>query len=340
MGLGVSSEMSANLCASAFSSILGQSIEVASPGSDKHKDRYNVHTFSIHQLFRLTHVPHARPPPAPPAPPVSDTIETYNINIKSLTGRTFSFAVSQHFTVLDVKILLQDEEGILPDQSRLIYNGRVLEDEQLLEKYGIGPDATLHHVLRLRGGGCPPLFQLDPAEFDPAYDYDFTDMINDGRVYIRGGHHYNRPYGWKRLALKVVGQYVDELWLGNKGIRTKSSAGEWPVSYHGTQISNASSILQNGLKPGCRNRFGKGVYSSPSIDMVAKYYAHSFFHEDKEYQIVFQNRVNPERDHLKIIDKSQTGVGVDYWVSVKHNPKEDIHDVRPYGILIREAPKD
>ena len=259
------------------------------------------------QLFRLTHVPHARPPPAPA---VSDTIETYNIYIKllQLTGRTISFVVSRHVTVCDVKHFLQGEKGIPTDQSRLIYNGRQLEDGQLLEKYGIGPDATLHHVFRMTGGGCPPLYQLDPAEFDPAYDYDFTDMINDGRVYIRGGHHYNRPYGWKRLALKVVGQYVDELWLGNKGIRTKSSAGEWPVSYHGTQISNASSILQNGLKPGCRNRFGKGVYSSPSIDMVAKYYAHSFFHEDKEYQIVFQNRVNPERDHLKIIGKSQTGV--------------------------------
>ena len=49
---------------------------------------------------------------------------------------------------------------------------------------------------------------------DPHQDYDFTSMTDDGREYHRGGHRYHRPYGWKRIALKVKRKYNDDTWLG------------------------------------------------------------------------------------------------------------------------------
>ena len=173
-------------------------------------------------------------------------------------------------------------------------------------------------------------------ELDPDYDYDFTDVKGDRKRYMRGGFEYKRPYGWKRIGIKVVGRYADDKWLGPNGIRTDQARREWPVSYHGTNMSGAKMILKQGYKPGPRALYGKGIYTSPSLEMVEKYYAQEFTHKGKTYKMVLQNRVSPDRRNrsLEIIPASQTGAGADYWLSPACTD-----DVRPYGVLIREVPQ-
>ena len=314
-----------------FTEVVGEKVQVVTP---ENEHSINGPTVSIEQLFQCSHdytpAPHTR------APCQLDTYveQTFDVFVRLPKDKLITLHVSSSDTIGEIKSSIEMKTYFPAQKCRLRLLNKELRDDMTVVGSNIQKDATLFVFPRLEGGRTPEspkqVFKLSTMELAPEYNFDFTDMVDDGKTYMRGGFKYERPYGWYRFALNVVGKYEDDSWLGPNGIRTDSAVNEWPVAYHGTnrsKIDCVKKIIDEGFKIGPRDKHGPGVYTSPSLTVVTKVYAGKITDEEgKKHKFALQSRVDPKSVH--IIPKAYDGFS--YWISPEGGA------VRAYGIISKE----
>ena len=150
------------------------------------------------------------------------------------------------------------------------------------------------------------LFYLDSKYRDPSRDCDYSQAVNDGEIATIAGHPYYLPYGWKFIGIKIKERETED----------------WAISYHGTKSHVFNAICEGGYKVGPGGLYGRGVYSSPYIE-VASQYAQSFTFEGATYIGVLQNRVN--KKCVKIVHDGQ------FWIC------PDPANIIPCGLCVKKV---
>ena len=121
--------------------------------------------------------------------------------VRTLLGKTIFIPFENYAdTVSNMKLRIQDIEGIPVDQQRLIFDSKQLEDDMILSDYGIVPGSLLHLVVR-----------------PPANVHVRVVTFNGRSIVFRGANNFDSIFDTKLKIQSILGVPVDQQRLFSAG---------------------------------------------------------------------------------------------------------------------------
>jgi ubiquitin C len=72
------------------------------------------------------------------------------INVRNLSAKTINLNIPNNYKIYNIKQMVQEMEGIDHTQQKILFDGKILDDNKQISETNIKPDDTLQLILALR----------------------------------------------------------------------------------------------------------------------------------------------------------------------------------------------
>jgi hypothetical protein len=108
--------------------------------------------------------------------------EPFEFTAVTLTGRVLTIKIRPFDTILRVKQDIYEQDGLMIDQQKIVFNGKQLQDNICVHEYGIKENSRIHLILRLRGG----MFHASSSRSDYlTLSYKSKEILEKGVAMIK-----------------------------------------------------------------------------------------------------------------------------------------------------------